>query len=131
MLDFKHIIHSAKKKRIISLTVIYIVLAGIGFVYLYPILYMVVNSFFSRADLLDPAVIWIPTELSFENFVAAFKTLDFIGCLFLYSKTRGLSAGSREALPMNKKKSRREWNKKKAKKRRKSKDRKVNRKVKK
>ena len=78
MLDFKHIIHSAKKKRIISLTVIYIVLAGIGFVYLYPILYMVVNSFFSRADLLDPAVIWIPTELSFENFVAAFKTLDFI-----------------------------------------------------
>ena len=76
-INLKHKGTMLKKKRIVSLAAIYGVLAGIGFVYLYPILYMAVNSFFSRSDLLDPAVIWIPTEISFENFVAAFNTLDF------------------------------------------------------
>lgn len=55
----------------------YILLIGIGFVYLYPIIYMVVNSFFSVSDLTDPRVTWIPRELYLENFKAAFDVLDF------------------------------------------------------
>ena len=68
-----------KKKRKIpaSKIFVYFILAGIGFVYLYPVLYMIVNSFLSAGDLTDPSVTWIPTELCFDNFSTAFETLDF------------------------------------------------------
>lgn len=56
----------------------YIILIGIGFVYLYPMLYMTVNSFLSVADQSDPRVTWIPRELYLENFRRAFETLDFV-----------------------------------------------------
>ena len=56
----------------------YIILIGIGFVYLYPMLYMAVNSFLSVADQSDPRVTWIPRELYLENFRRAFETLDFV-----------------------------------------------------
>jgi multiple sugar transport system permease protein len=55
----------------------YIVLIGIGFVYLYPMIYMLVNSFFSLSDLTDPRLTWIPSKLYFGNFSKAFETLDF------------------------------------------------------
>lgn len=55
----------------------YGILIAIGFVYLYPIVYMVVNSFFSVSDLTDPRVTWIPRELYWGNFQQAFVTLDF------------------------------------------------------
>ena len=67
-----------KKRKIpVSKIFVYFILAGIGFVYLYPVLYMIVNSFLSAGDLTDPSVTWIPTELCFDNFSTAFKTLDF------------------------------------------------------
>ncbi len=56
----------------------YFVLIGLAFVYLYPILYMVVNSFFSPDDLTDPSVTWIPTGLYWGNFKQAYETLDFL-----------------------------------------------------
>ena len=80
--SFKNILAPAKRKRVISLAAVYAVLIGVGFVYLYPIRYMLVNGFFSREDLLDPSVIWIPTEISFDNFAAAFNTLDFFRSFF-------------------------------------------------
>ncbi len=55
----------------------YAILAGIGFVFLYPMLYMLVNSFKSVEDLVDPSVEWLPTSLCLDNFQKAFKTLDF------------------------------------------------------
>lgn len=55
----------------------YIVLIGIGYVYLFPIIYMVVNSFFSVSDQIDPTVTWIPREFYLGNFKQAFETLDF------------------------------------------------------
>ena len=66
-----------RKHAVLKKSVIYFVLIGIGFVYLYPMLYMLVNSIFSREDLLDPTVIWIPTRIDFSNFASAYKTLDF------------------------------------------------------
>ncbi len=57
---------------------LYVVLIGLAFVYLYPILYMIVNSFFSPDDLVDPSVMWIPTKLHLGNFVQAYETLDFL-----------------------------------------------------
>ena len=67
-----------QKKESLGFTIVrYAVLAGIGFVFLYPVLYMAVNSLKSVEDLVDPSVEWLPTGICFDNFVKAFKTLDF------------------------------------------------------
>lgn len=58
-------------------TFIYALLISVGFIYLYPILYMVSESFKSLKDLLDPTVLWIPKELYIENFVKAWNVLEF------------------------------------------------------
>ena len=63
--------------------ILYALLIGIGFVFLYPFLYMFVNSFMSPEDLLNPAVNWIPSGLYLENYVKAFHTLDFLKSLSL------------------------------------------------
>lgn len=55
----------------------YIILTGMGFVFLYPLLYMLSVSFMDTADLVDATVTWIPTHLSVESFMKAAKTLNF------------------------------------------------------
>ncbi len=62
---------------ILGKAVTYFVLIGIGFVYIYPMIYMLVCSFMSADDLVDPSITWVPTGISLENYISAFKTLDF------------------------------------------------------
>ncbi len=62
---------------VLKKVIMYALLISIGFVFLYPFLYMVVNSFMSPEDLMNPAVSWVPTKIYFENYVKAFETLDF------------------------------------------------------
>lgn len=57
--------------------VMYALLISIGFVFLYPFLYMFINSFMSPEDLMNPAVSWVPTKIYFANYIKAFETLDF------------------------------------------------------
>ncbi len=52
-------------------------LIAIGFVYLYPLLFMFVTSMKSAPDLLNPMVQWVPTEIYFGNYVKAFRVLDY------------------------------------------------------
>ena len=52
-------------------TMIYALLIGIGFVYIYPILYMISNSFMSLSDLVNSMVKWVPTSLDLENYKKA------------------------------------------------------------
>ena len=66
-----------RRRKFLLGLVRYAVLMGIGFIFLYPILYMVVNSFKSVEDLVNPAVEWLPTGFCFDNFLKAYKTLDF------------------------------------------------------
>jgi len=56
---------------------IYALLISIGFVYLYPIFYMVSHSFKSLKDLLDPTVLWLPKSLHVDNYIRAWNVLDF------------------------------------------------------
>ncbi|MGL6174685.1 MAG: carbohydrate ABC transporter permease [Cellulosilyticaceae bacterium] len=56
--------------------IIYFVLIGIGFVYIYPFLHMLINSFKDLNDLVDPAVTWVPTKFYLQNYKVAYKTLD-------------------------------------------------------
>ncbi|HCL98423.1 MAG TPA: carbohydrate ABC transporter permease [Fervidobacterium sp.] len=60
---------------------IYMLLIGIGFVYLYPLLYILVNSMKDLEDLLNPMVKWIPTHIYFSNYEKAFKVLNYMPTL--------------------------------------------------
>lgn len=63
------------QRGIIYMTFIYVVLISIGFIFLYPILHMFVTSFMSLTDLLDASVKWIPTSITFDNYVRAFEVM--------------------------------------------------------
>ncbi|WP_078060125.1 MULTISPECIES: carbohydrate ABC transporter permease [Gracilibacillus] len=56
---------------------VYLLLIGIGFVYLYPLIYMGSYSLKSLEDLLNPLISWIPTAFYFDNYLTAFQVLDF------------------------------------------------------
>lgn len=55
----------------------YILLIGIGFVYLYPLLYMFSTSLMSLDDLLDASIKWIPSRFYFGNYSKAFRVMNF------------------------------------------------------
>lgn len=57
--------------------VIYALLICIGFIYLYPILYMVSSSFMSLEDLLDSSIKWLPSSFSLSNYLQAAKSMSF------------------------------------------------------
>lgn len=50
---------------------------GLGYVILYPILYMVSTTFRSDADILDPSIVWIPKHFSMTNITQAFDVMDY------------------------------------------------------
>jgi len=56
--------------------VLYILLVGISFIFLYPLLQMVATSFMSLPDLVDPTTVWIPKDMTFRNYVRAIEALD-------------------------------------------------------
>jgi multiple sugar transport system permease protein len=64
--------------------ILYMLLIAIGFVYLYPLLFMFVTSMKSAGDLLNPMVQWVPTEVYLGNYEKAFRVLN-------YAKTLGNS----------------------------------------
>lgn len=59
----------------ISRLLVIIMLIIIGFVFIYPIIYMVSTSFKNIDDLLDTAVIWLPRRLYLENYLTAVSVL--------------------------------------------------------
>lgn len=56
---------------------VYLLLISIGFIYLYPVLYMVSKSFMNLSDLLDTSVNWIPSSLYMENYKQAFQSMNY------------------------------------------------------
>nr|WP_280518688.1 carbohydrate ABC transporter permease [Lederbergia wuyishanensis] len=60
---------------------IYGLLIGIGFVYLFPLLHMGIYSIKSLDDILNPLVNWIPTQFYLGNYVKANQVLNFFPVL--------------------------------------------------
>lgn len=60
---------------VVQYVVIYALLVCISFVFLYPLLQMLVTSFMGLEDLIDPTTIWIPTKVVFKNYLKASETL--------------------------------------------------------
>ena len=56
---------------------LYSTLTAIGFVYLYPLLFMFITSLKNMSDLLNPMVQWVPTEFYLGNYNKAMKVLDY------------------------------------------------------
>ncbi len=68
---------SRTHRGLVFTVVLYALLIAIGFVYLYPLLFMFVTSIKSPADLLNPMVQWVPTELYMGNYEKAFRVLNY------------------------------------------------------
>ena len=67
------------KRASISLlckALLYAALTIIGFVFLYPFLYMIAQSVMSYEDIVDATVEWIPREFSFSNYSVAYSALS-------------------------------------------------------
>ena len=72
----------------------FIIIFGLGFVILYPLIYMVSCTFRERSDMSDPTVMWIPRHYTFNKIRETIKAMDFwntlkntlllnIGCSFV------------------------------------------------
>ncbi|MDR1440162.1 MAG: carbohydrate ABC transporter permease [Clostridiales bacterium] len=68
---------SRARRGILPAALVYIVLAGLGFVFILPVLRMVASSLMTPADQVDPKVIWVPTELYWRNIASAFRVLSY------------------------------------------------------
>ncbi len=55
----------------------YILLFDLAFVFLFPFFYMIITSLKTNADLYNFTVNWIPRTLRFENYVIAFRALEY------------------------------------------------------
>lgn len=77
----RFIFGTREKQGVGKQIVVYALLICIGFVYLYPMLYMISTGFMSRDDLLDTSVKWIPSKFYFQNFLDAAKSMDYFKSL--------------------------------------------------
>lgn len=75
-------INRSKIIQILFRILIYLFLFVTGFVFLYPLLKMVSMSLMSSEDLTNPLVIWIPYQVSWQNFSRAVLVLGYLKTLW-------------------------------------------------
>lgn len=73
----KFFMGSREKEGFLKQFVVYALLICIGFIYLYPILYMLSSSLMTLDDLLDTSVNWIPSSFNFKNYSQAGSSMNF------------------------------------------------------
>lgn len=64
-------------KKIIKKGFLYFLLIDGAFIFLLPILYMLIISFFTPEDLLDSSIRWIPVHFHWENYLEAFRMTHY------------------------------------------------------
>ncbi len=55
----------------------FLILFGLCFIILYPLIYMVSCAFRTRADMTDPTVMWIPRHLTLDIIKETWRAMDF------------------------------------------------------
>ena len=60
-----------------------IILSGLAFIILYPILYMISISFRPVTQILDPTVVWIPRSLTLENIVHIVNLMGYVRAVWV------------------------------------------------
>lgn len=71
-------------KGLLFRALLYLLLVDVAFIYLKPVIYMITTMVKDASDLLDPAVIWVPTSIYGGHLAEAVKMLD-------YAKSFGVS----------------------------------------
>lgn len=77
----KFIFGSKEKEGAGKQIAVYILLISIGFVYLYPLLYMISKSFMPLNDLLDTSINWLPSKFYLDNYRQALKSMNYAKAL--------------------------------------------------
>jgi len=80
------------EEGIIYKFIIYALLTVIGFVYLYPLLYMLANSFMNLSDLISSSIRWVPSGLYLENYRRALQIMDVTNTFWQTLLVAGLPA---------------------------------------
>lgn len=63
-------------------TIVLLLLISFSYIYLYPMLFMLTNSFMNVEDLINPGVKWIPTVVEIENYRRAVQVLELPSAIF-------------------------------------------------
>lgn len=69
---------SREEDGLLKKILVYALLICIGFVYLYPVLYMISNSFMTVDDLLDTSISWIPSKININNYKQAAISMKYL-----------------------------------------------------
>ena len=86
--DLKYSRLKRKTKKYAVLIFQYILLAGLAYVIIYPLIYKIFSVFMSRSDIYNPTVFLIPQEPTLDNLI---KIVTFDGYIKSYLNTIGLS----------------------------------------
>ncbi|MDR0903110.1 MAG: carbohydrate ABC transporter permease [Ruminococcus sp.] len=54
-----------------------VIIAGLCFIILYPLIFMLSTAFRTRADMTDPTVLWIPRHFTLQNVFDAARTMEY------------------------------------------------------
>ncbi len=60
----------------------YVVLIAIGYIILYPLLYMISSAIRTRDSFYDPSIVWITSEVTSENFEIAWQIMNYAKSFF-------------------------------------------------
>ena len=55
----------------------FLIISGLGFIILYPLIYMVSCTFRERGDMNDPTVVWLPRNFTFSVLKETVQAMDF------------------------------------------------------
>lgn len=78
--------------RIVWIVFRALLLLGLSFIILYPLLYMISMTFRPTEQLYNPSVIWIPRSLTLENLKNAFELMKYPQSLLLSLRTNIVSS---------------------------------------
>ncbi len=56
---------------------LYVLLISLSYIYLYPMLFMVANSFMTSSDIISASVRWIPSALNWENYRIVWQGVNY------------------------------------------------------
>src|SRR5690625_2494669 len=73
----KRALYLKRARKVVGKTFYYLMLLSLSFVFLYPLLYMISQSFMSTSDVADATIQWLPRNFSLTNYFEAFASIDY------------------------------------------------------
>lgn len=91
-ISYKDIVHK-KSVGVTAFLARFLFLFIVGYIVLYPLLYMISCSIKTNGDFMDPSHQWLPNEITFEHFKTVFDVMNFTESLKQTFVIQLLSAG--------------------------------------